>query len=95
MRNPPEARRARVVVTGRVQGVGFRMWTASKSRALGLSGWVRNRPDGSVEALAEGPADILEKWLLMLHDGPPMARVDTVAPVFEPANGELHAFEVR
>lgn len=95
MPNPPETRRLRVVVTGRVQGVGFRMWTAGKSRALGLSGWVRNRPDGTVEAVAEGPADILDTWLRLLRDGPPMAYVESVDETFEAPTGESAAFEAR
>jgi acylphosphatase len=85
----------RVVVRGRVQGVGFRQWAAHRARALGLLGWVRNRPDGAVEAVAEGPPHALDAWLLQLRDGPPMARVESVAPVFEPPTGETAEFEVR
>jgi acylphosphatase len=85
----------RVVVTGRVQGVGFRQWAAHRARALGLLGWVRNRPDGAVEAVAEGPAHALDAWLLQLRDGPPMARVESAAPVFETPIGESTGFEIR
>lgn len=95
MTQPAETRRVRAVVTGRVQGVGFRMWTAAKSSALGLSGWVRNRPDGSVEAVAEGPADVVDAWLRLLRTGPPMARVESVAPTPEPCVGGPVVFEIR
>ncbi|WP_412508006.1 acylphosphatase [Roseovarius sp. SYSU LYC5161] len=82
-------------ITGRVQGVSFRAWTQERARALGLSGWVRNRPDGSVEALISGPAAAVEDMRTRLHDGPPAARVAEVetAPA---AEGEPpHPFEVR
>ena len=70
-------------VTGRVQGVWFRAWTVRAAADLGLDGWVRNRRDGSVEAVAAGPEDKLEQFRLALHDGPPMAEVTGVA--VEPA----------
>ena len=66
----------RYVVTGRVQGVFFRASTRIEARRLGLSGWVRNLPDGQVEALVSGSPDglaALERWLFV---GPPQARVD-------------------
>jgi len=63
-------RRVRVVVRGRVQGVGFRWFAAQSARDLGLSGWVRNAPDGSVEAAAAGPADAMAKFLAALQQGP-------------------------
>ena len=65
-----------ITVLGRVQGVGFRYFTERTARSLGLVGWVRNRPDGSVEVYAEGPADRLDALRSRLHDGPPLARVD-------------------
>ena len=52
-----ERRTVRVQITGRVQGVGFRAWTRSRSRAFGLAGWVRNEPDGSVSALIQGETE--------------------------------------
>lgn len=73
----------RIRVTGIVQGVGFRAFTVRQARALGLSGWVRNRTDGSVEALAAGPPEALEAFVALCHRGPPGARVDAV--VREPA----------
>lgn len=65
-------------VTGRVQGVWFRAWTQAEAEARGLSGWVRNEPDGSVAALIAGPEDAVREMLAALHDGPPRARVDVV-----------------
>lgn len=68
----------RVVVRGRVQGVWYRAWTRQTAQELGLSGWVRNRHDGSVEALFAGPTADVEAMIAHCHDGPPAARVDAV-----------------
>ena len=65
-----------ITVVGRVQGVGFRYFTERTARALGLVGWVRNRPDRSVEVYAEGPADRIDELQTHLRNGPPMARVE-------------------
>ena len=65
-------------VSGRVQGVGYRAFAADAARAEGLDGWVRNRPDGSVEARAEGDAEALARFEWRLWQGPPMARVEDV-----------------
>ena len=65
-------------VAGRVQGVWYRGWTVDQARALGLSGWVRNRRDGSVEILADGPEEALAELVRRCHDGPPAARVERV-----------------
>ena len=66
-------------VTGRVQGVGFRAFVADVARDEGVSGWVRNLPDGSVEARAEGDVDSLRRFEWRLWQGPSHARVDDVA----------------
>lgn len=68
----------RVVISGRVQGVWFRGWTVETASAKGLRGWVRNRRDGTVEALLIGPAAAVESMIGACQDGPPMARVDRV-----------------
>ena len=68
----------RYVVSGRVQGVGFRAFVADAARAEGLDGWVRNLPDGPVEVHAEGDAEALGRFEWRLWQGPPMARVDDV-----------------
>jgi acylphosphatase len=67
-----------VRIRGRVQGVGFRDWTMRRAEALGLRGWVRNRVDGSVEALFTGPRAAVERMVADCHRGPSMARVDSV-----------------
>lgn len=68
----------RVRVTGQVQGVWFRAWTAERAEALGLDGWVQNAPDGSVRALVSGPETAVAKMLSALAEGPPAARVAAV-----------------
>ena len=68
----------RVRIEGRVQGVWYRGWTCKMASNLGLSGWVRNRADGSVEALFSGPIKSVTKMLEACHSGPPAARVDKV-----------------
>ncbi len=67
-----------VVVTGRVQGVSFRAWTREQAEARGVSGWVRNRADGSVEAVLAGPDAAVEALVAALHEGPPAAKVAAV-----------------
>lgn len=68
----------RFIITGRVQGVGYRSWTRREASALGLAGWVRNLPDGSVEVLANGPETSLRQLEQHLHKGPFFSRVDNV-----------------
>ena len=65
----------RVRIRGRVQGVGFRFWVVDEANRLGLDGWVRNRRDGSVEALFHGPATAVEEMVARCRTGPPAARV--------------------
>ena len=65
-----------LMIEGRVQGVGYRASFAALASSLGLSGWVRNRLDGSVEALVEGPDEALERLFTWARQGPPAARVD-------------------
>jgi acylphosphatase len=80
-------------ITGRVQGVGFRFYMERKARSLGLTGWVRNRPDGSVEAVIQGPAGAVETMTNWARQGPPSAVVSEVA--VSEASGEFSGFEVR
>jgi len=68
----------RVRIHGRVQGVWYRAWTAQTARGLGLSGWVRNRRDGTVEAVFAGPASAVEEMITACRDGPPAARVEAI-----------------
>jgi acylphosphatase len=67
-----------IVIRGRVQGVGFRYWTMSEAIRLGVTGWVRNRRDGSVEALFAGHAEAVEDMVVLCRKGPEIARVDMV-----------------
>ena len=83
-----------VRVTGLVQGVFFRAWTRDEARRLGIAGWVRNCPDGAVEAHLEGEADKVERMIVLLRQGPPQARVDDVL-VVDSASENLDRFEVR
>ncbi|MDD1649102.1 MAG: acylphosphatase [Methylococcaceae bacterium] len=69
-------RRVHVTISGRVQGVFFRAKSRERAVSLGLSGWVRNLPDGRVELLAEGPATAVAALLMWCQSGPPRARVD-------------------
>jgi acylphosphatase len=85
----------RVTIRGRVQGVGYRAWVEHQAEARGLEGWVRNRTDGSVEALLSGPQDVVADVVASCRRGPSSARVDAV--VEEPASfdalGLRHAGE--
>ncbi|OYY37679.1 MAG: acylphosphatase [Rhodospirillales bacterium 24-66-33] len=69
---------ARLAITGRVQGVGYRDWAMATAQRLGLSGWVRNRADGSVEALVVGDDDAVGRMIEACRRGPTLARVDAV-----------------
>jgi acylphosphatase len=83
-----------VRVTGVVQGVFFRAWTREQADALGVSGWVRNCPDGSVEAQLEGDQAAVEQLVTLLRRGPPSAQVEEVI-VAEAEPSSLGRFEVR
>ena len=74
----------RLFIHGRVQGVGFRYSLNAEARALGLNGWVRNRSDGSVEALLIGPIEAVDALTVWAHHGPSSARVDQVISRDEP-----------
>ena len=87
--------RARVRVSGRVQGVFFRDSTRRKARELGLSGYVTNTPDGDVEALLEGPSQGVEEMVRWCGQGPPEASVENIDVDYEQAQGDLSGFEVR
>ncbi|HEY5999862.1 MAG TPA: acylphosphatase [bacterium] len=86
--------RLEVRISGRVQGVWFRASTREEARRRGLDGWVRNLPDGSVEAVFEGQAPALESMLAWCRVGPPGARVDAVEVTRGPATGEHDGFTI-
>ena len=73
-------RAVRVIISGRVQGVGYRDWTRREAVARGLGGWVRNRRDDSVEAVFGGEDSHIDSMLLALRVGPPAARVKQITP---------------
>jgi acylphosphatase len=86
--------RRRVVVHGRVQGVWFRETVRRAAQRHGVSGWVRNRSDGTVEAVLEGPEEAVERLVEICRRGSAEARVDRVDVVMEPPEG-LIGFDVR
>jgi len=81
-------RALRIVVEGRVQGVGYRAWTVAEARRLGLNGWVRNRRDGSVEVLAAGDPAALDHFVRLLGDGPRAAAVTNLRSEAADASGQ-------
>jgi acylphosphatase len=87
--------RAHVYVSGDVQGVFFRDSTREKAEQLGLSGWVKNLPDGRVEALFEGPPDKVREMVQWCEQGPRHAAVEDVHVEFDAAREDLSGFEVR
>ena len=89
-----EVVRRRVVAHGRVQGVFFRDSARDRARAHGVSGWVRNRPDGAVEAALEGPLEAVERVQRFFETGPPSAEVERIE-VSEEAPEGLSGFDVR
>ena len=85
--------RLHALVSGRVQGVGFRAFVAGRARHFGVTGWVRNLDDGRVEAVAEGPRETLESFLAYIWKGPLLSKVHEVNVTWEPATGEFDRFE--
>ena len=86
--------RAHVYVSGEVQGVFFRDSTRQKAQQLGLSGWVKNLPDGRVEALFEGPSQEVREMVRWCEQGPPHAAVRNVEVEFDTAREDVSGFEV-
>jgi acylphosphatase len=87
--------RVRAVISGLVQGVFFRHYARKNAIAYGLTGWVKNRPDGRVEALLEGTESQVAMMLEWCRIGPPSARVTDVAVSREKATGEFTDFQIR
>jgi len=86
--------RAHIFVSGRVQGVGFRWSVLNKARQFGIKGWVRNLPDGRVEAVFEGNKEIVEKIISWTKEGPYFAKVEKVDVQWENYTGEFEDFTV-
>ena len=89
-----EGVRARAIVTGIVQGVSFRWWTRREAETIGVTGWVRNLDDGSVEVVAEGPRPLVEKLISACRRGPYGARVEDVEVSWHPFTGEYAGFAI-
>ena len=85
----------RLVIRGRVQGVGYRGAAVQAAFALGVIGWVRNRRDGYVEALAQGEPETIERFVAWCHRGPPLARVAEIMRHEAEVDPRLAAFETR
>jgi len=86
--------RTHLIIEGRVQGVWFRDSTRTEATRLNLTGWVKNRFDGSVELVAEGPRDKVKKLIEWCHHGPPSARVSGVHEIKEDFTGEFDSFRI-
>lgn len=95
MTEVPEQVGARVYVSGRVQGVGFRAATQAAARRLGLGGWVRNLPDGRVEAWFVGPREAVDRMIAWCRRGPSRARVARVEVEWQEAADRPRDFTVR
>lgn len=87
--------RVHIVVSGDVQGVGYRFNVIEVARDLGLTGWVKNNPDGRVEIVAEGSKEKLGNLISWAKKGPALARIDDVALKWQEATNEFAEFEVR
>lgn len=82
----------RLVIRGRVQGVGYRDAMFDMARTCGIVGWVRNRSDGAVEALVQGDAGVVERALAWCRRGPPLARVAEVEVIDENVSAAMSGF---
>ena len=87
--------RVHLLISGRVQGVFYRVYTQRQAHHLELTGWVRNLPDGRVEAQAEGPREALEALVAWCREGPELAQVQGVEVKWEAALGDWSDFEVE
>ena len=86
---------ARVIIHGWVQGVYFRAFTRDQARSLGLTGWVRNRQDGTVEAYFEGDKEKVDRMVAWCHQGSPSSQVERVEVFYGPSQGTFDSFQIR
>ncbi len=86
--------KAHLRISGRVQGVCYRLETKHAAEKWGAYGWVKNRPDGTVEAVVEGSRQAVEALIAWCKSGPALARVDEVAVTWMPHGGEFQSFEI-
>ena len=87
--------RRRLVITGRVQNVSYRDWFVGQMRALGVRGWVRNRANGTVEAVLEAPGEVIDAAIVAAHRGSPASRVEQVAVDGDVPPGSLGTVDRR
>jgi len=87
-------KRHHVIITGRVQGVGFRAYAKREANSLGLVGWVKNMPGGCVEAVYEGDEASVQAMTVRCHQGPSLARVEKLDLKEEPASGTFTDFRI-
>ena len=90
----PEAA-AHILIHGRVQGVGYRYFVEDQAQTLSLVGWVRNLPQGDVEAYAEGSRNDLEQWIEQLRKGPPLSRVEKLSVDWPPPENRHSSFSIE
>lgn len=88
-------KRVRVFISGKVQGVFFRAYTEEEANKLGVKGWVRNLPDGRVEAVFEGEDEAVDKMVAWCYKGSPYSKVTHVEVIEEPYTGEFKDFRIR
>lgn len=88
-------RRVHLRITGLVQGVSYRASTVDQARRLGVKGWVRNHPNGDVEAMAEAAPEVIDRFVAWCLKGPPEAQVEGVAVTDAPIDTPFTTFEVR
>lgn len=86
--------RVHLMISGDVQGIGFRAWVRGKAKELGVVGWVKNRSDGAVEVVAEGEPEALGALIKECQQGPDVAWVEKVGVTWEEATGEFVSFDV-
>jgi acylphosphatase len=87
--------RARLLISGAVQGVGYRWACRRAAQGFGVTGWVRNLPDGGVEAVAQGTRAQVEQLIAWCYRGPEEARVSDIAVAYEEADGDFQDFGIR
>ena len=86
--------RVRLRISGWVQGVSFRYYARREAQQLGLAGWVRNCPDGTVEAVVQGDEEVVQRFVDWAHQGPSMAQVERVEVQSEPPDPGLQTFRI-
>ena len=86
---------AHIMIKGFVQGVGYRKWARKEAQKAGITGWIRNLPDGSVEALLQGDKDTIEKLLNLYKKGPFLSEVEDIDTIWEAQKETFPDFSIR